>query len=95
MQANPSYVDMVDQTTLGHRLIKQQFGVTPKVTWQIDPFGEYTSLRLLCLLYNRLIHLLSLQFYLGFYVYLLKRGRKTNSSYNEYSACVFDLCLRI
>lgn len=33
---------MVDQTTLGHRMIKQQFGVTPKVTWQIDPFGHST-----------------------------------------------------
>ena len=39
MQANPTYIDMVDQTTLGHRWIKQEFGVTPKVTWQIDPFG--------------------------------------------------------
>ena len=31
---------MVDQTTLGHRYITQQFGVVPTVTWQIDPFGH-------------------------------------------------------
>ena len=35
-ESSPSYVDMVDQTTLGHRLIKQQFGVVPKVTWQMQ-----------------------------------------------------------
>ena len=27
---------MIDQTTLGHRLILQQFNVTPRTTWQID-----------------------------------------------------------
>jgi alpha-mannosidase len=31
---------MIDQTTLGHRYLLQQFNVTPKVTWQIDPFGH-------------------------------------------------------
>jgi len=35
-EASPSYVDMVDQTQLGHRLIKEQFGVVPRATWQID-----------------------------------------------------------
>jgi alpha-mannosidase len=34
-EAAPSFVDMVDQTTLGHRLLKEQFGVMPKTTWQI------------------------------------------------------------
>ena len=33
-------IDMVDQTTLGHRFIKDEFGVTPRVGWQIDPFGN-------------------------------------------------------
>ena len=34
-EATTHYVDMVDQTTLGHRYITQQFGVQPTVTWQI------------------------------------------------------------
>ena len=39
-EANPGFADMIDQTTLGHRLLKQQFGVAPRTTWQIDPFGH-------------------------------------------------------
>ena len=39
-EAGTHYVDMVDQTTLGHRYISQQFGVQPTTTWQIDPFGH-------------------------------------------------------
>jgi hypothetical protein len=31
---------MVDQTTLGHRLLLQEFGVKPTVGWQLDPFGH-------------------------------------------------------
>ncbi|KAL8557447.1 hypothetical protein ACS0TY_004754 [Phlomoides rotata] len=34
------YIDMIDQTTLGHRFIKEEFGVTPRIGWQIDPFGH-------------------------------------------------------
>ena len=36
-EANPGFADMIDQTTLGHRLLKQQFGIQPRTTWQIDP----------------------------------------------------------
>lgn len=39
-EAAPTYVDMISQTTLGHRLIKEQFGAIPLTTWQIDPFGH-------------------------------------------------------
>uniref|UniRef100_A0A7N0UN86 Alpha-mannosidase n=1 Tax=Kalanchoe fedtschenkoi TaxID=63787 RepID=A0A7N0UN86_KALFE len=39
-EASPHYIDMIDQTTLGHRYIKEQFGVTPRIGWQIDPFGH-------------------------------------------------------
>jgi len=41
-EAAPSYVDMVDNTALGHRMIASQFGVSalPRATWQIDPFGH-------------------------------------------------------
>ena len=31
---------MIDQTSLGHRFLAAEFGVAPKVTWQIDPFGH-------------------------------------------------------
>lgn len=39
-EATTSYVDMIDQTTLGHRFIVDTFGVVPKSQWQIDPFGH-------------------------------------------------------
>ncbi|CAI0456274.1 unnamed protein product [Linum tenue] len=39
-EAVTHYIDMVDQTTLGHRFIKREFGVTPRIGWQIDPFGH-------------------------------------------------------
>ncbi|GLJ25958.1 hypothetical protein SUGI_0497670 [Cryptomeria japonica] len=39
-EATMHYIDMIDQTTLGHRFIKQQYNKTPRVGWQIDPFGH-------------------------------------------------------
>ncbi|KAM0909303.1 hypothetical protein ACQ4PT_014880 [Festuca glaucescens] len=39
-EAATHYIDMIDQTTLGHRVIKQQFNKTPRAGWQIDPFGH-------------------------------------------------------
>ncbi|KAI3671466.1 hypothetical protein L1987_87204 [Smallanthus sonchifolius] len=41
-EAAPHYIDMIDQTTYGHKFIKEQFNVTPRVGWQIDPFGHST-----------------------------------------------------
>ncbi|XP_058003498.1 probable alpha-mannosidase At5g13980 isoform X2 [Hevea brasiliensis] len=39
-EAVTHYIDMIDQTTLGHGFIKKEFGVTPRIGWQIDPFGH-------------------------------------------------------
>lgn len=39
-EAAVHYIDMIDQTTLGHRYIKEEFGQIPRIGWQIDPFGH-------------------------------------------------------
>ena len=39
-EAGAHYVSMIDQTTLGHRFLVEEFGYTPRVGWQIDPFGH-------------------------------------------------------
>ena len=40
-EAGAHYVSMIDQTTLGHTFLKEAFdGYTPRVGWQIDPFGH-------------------------------------------------------
>ena len=42
-EAATHYIGMVDQTTLGHRLLKEEFGEdggVPTVGWQLDPFGH-------------------------------------------------------
>lgn len=39
-EAATHYIDMIDQTTLGHRFIKDQFNIIPRAAWQIDPFGH-------------------------------------------------------
>jgi len=41
-EATPHYIDMIDQTTLGHKFIVAEFGpqALPTIGWQIDPFGH-------------------------------------------------------
>lgn len=39
-EAAPHYVDMIDQTTLGHKFLMDEFGVAPRTGWQLDPFGH-------------------------------------------------------
>lgn len=39
-EASAHFVSMIDQTTLGHDFLKTELNFTPKVGWQIDPFGH-------------------------------------------------------
>jgi len=39
-EACPTYLDMLDNTALGARLIFDSFRVSPRTTWSIDPFGH-------------------------------------------------------
>ncbi|CAM8896888.1 unnamed protein product [Rhodiola kirilowii] len=39
-EATTHYIDLIDQTTLGHQFIKENFDKTPRIGWQIDPFGH-------------------------------------------------------
>ncbi|MED6160733.1 hypothetical protein PIB30_054120 [Stylosanthes scabra] len=39
-EAATHYIDMIDQTTLGHLFIKKTFNKVPRAGWQIDPFGH-------------------------------------------------------
>ncbi|KAG6574660.1 Lysosomal alpha-mannosidase [Phytophthora cinnamomi] len=39
-EATPHYIAMVDQTAYGHQLLMDEFGVSPRIGWQIDPFGH-------------------------------------------------------
>lgn len=42
-EAASHYVAMIDQTTRGHKFLKQEFGFVPRVGWQIDPFGHSST----------------------------------------------------
>ncbi|CAA7056988.1 unnamed protein product [Microthlaspi erraticum] len=39
-EATCHYIDMIEQTSMGHRFIQQQFNTSPRAAWQIDPFGH-------------------------------------------------------
>jgi hypothetical protein len=42
-EAAPHYIAMIDQTAYGHQLLKDEFNVTPRIGWQIDPFGHSST----------------------------------------------------
>ena len=44
-EAATHYIGMIDQTTLGHDFIKENFGekYLPRIGWQIDPFGQSSA----------------------------------------------------
>jgi alpha-mannosidase len=46
-EACPTYSDMLVNMNRGHEFILKEFGVKPRIGWQLDPFGHSaTSARL-------------------------------------------------
>ena len=39
-EAGAYYEDIINEMTLGHKYIFDQFGVRPTVAWHVDPFGH-------------------------------------------------------
>lgn len=39
-EACPHYEDMINNMMAGHDFVMKEFGVRPRVGWQIDPFGH-------------------------------------------------------
>ena len=42
-EACPTYEDMITNMMAGHQFVLKEFGITPRVGWQIDPFGHSNS----------------------------------------------------
>jgi hypothetical protein len=38
-----NYEATIDQMTKGHQFLQQEFGFTPKIGWQVDPFGHASN----------------------------------------------------
>lgn len=66
-EAAVHYIDMIDQTTLGHRFIKEEFEGVPRIGWQIDPFGH--SAVQAYLLSAEVPFLFSFSFIYSFFIY--------------------------
>ena len=39
-EACPTYEDMINNHMIGHDFVLKEFGVKPRIGWQIDPFGH-------------------------------------------------------
>ena len=39
-EACPIYEDMIDNMMKGQKFVLEQFGIAPRIGWQIDPFGH-------------------------------------------------------
>lgn len=39
-EACPYYQDLIENIMVGHKFIQENFGVQPRIGWNIDPFGH-------------------------------------------------------
>ena len=39
-EACPTYEQMIENMLVGHQFALREFGVRPRVGWQLDPFGH-------------------------------------------------------
>ena len=46
-EACPSFDDMINNFIVGHQFLETNFGIKPKVGWQMDSFGHSTATALL------------------------------------------------
>jgi alpha-mannosidase len=42
-EACPIYDDMINNMMIGHDFVLKEFGVKPRIGWQIDPFGHSST----------------------------------------------------
>lgn len=42
-EATPYYEDIIDQMTVGHKYLLDNFNVIPHIGWQVDPFGHSST----------------------------------------------------
>ena len=42
-EANVTYQDIIDNMSSSRNWIKSEFGIVPKVGWQLDPFGHASA----------------------------------------------------
>ena len=54
-EASCHYLSMIDQTALGHKFLLHEFGVVPRIGWQIDPFGHSSTVKLFFLSNSKLV----------------------------------------
>jgi hypothetical protein len=86
-EATPHYIDLIDQTTLGHKYIKDEFGQLPRVGWQIDPFGHSA---VQAYLLGAEVYLITFRTSLLFFVYYLQHYLL--QFFYMHCACHQELC---
>jgi alpha-mannosidase len=39
-EACPHYEDILNNMMIGHKFLTEEFGITPRIGWHLDPFGH-------------------------------------------------------
>lgn len=42
-EACPNYEDMINNMVMGHAFLKKEFGIRPRIGWQLDAFGHSSA----------------------------------------------------